>query len=113
MDNCPAVSNASQRDTDGDGQGDACDADDDGDGVPDTQDAFPLDASEALDSDSDGMGDNYEGRFGLDASDPGDAALDNDGDGATNLEEFQAGTNPTVNEPAVITIINTILLGEE
>jgi hypothetical protein len=56
------------------------------------------------------MGDNFEGAFGLDAGDPGDAALDNDGDGATNLEEFQAGTNPTVNEPAVITIINTILL---
>jgi len=35
------------------------------------------------------------------------------GDGASNLEEFQAGTNPTVNEPAVMTIINSTLLGAE
>ena len=66
------------------------DLDDDNDGVSDAQDAFPLDAS-----------------------DSGDAALDNDRDGATNLEEFQAGANPNVNEPAVTTIINTILLGAE
>jgi hypothetical protein len=38
-DNCPTVANSSQTDTDGDGQGDACDSDDDNDGVPDTGDA--------------------------------------------------------------------------
>ena len=37
FDNCPTVKNGSQVNTDGDGQGDACDADDDNDGVPDAQ----------------------------------------------------------------------------
>ena len=35
-DNCVAVANADQRDTDDDDAGDACDTDDDGDSVPDT-----------------------------------------------------------------------------
>jgi len=34
-DNCPAVANLPQTDTDRDGQGNACDADDDNDGVSD------------------------------------------------------------------------------
>jgi thrombospondin type 3 repeat protein len=40
-DNCPTTANSDQTDTDGDGQGDACDADDDNDGVPDTGDDCP------------------------------------------------------------------------
>ena len=40
-DNCPAVANAGQENSDGDGEGDACDADDDNDGVPDSGDACP------------------------------------------------------------------------
>ena len=42
-DNCPAVLNADQLNTDDDAQGNACDTDDDGDGVVDVQDACPLD----------------------------------------------------------------------
>jgi hypothetical protein len=38
FDNCPGVFNGGQEDTDGDGDGDACDNDLDGDGVPNTQD---------------------------------------------------------------------------
>lgn len=34
-DNCPAVINSSQLDTDKDGKGDECDDDDDDDGIPD------------------------------------------------------------------------------
>ena len=41
-DNCPTVANASQTNTDGDSQGNACDADDDNDGVLDVNDTFPL-----------------------------------------------------------------------
>jgi hypothetical protein len=35
LDNCPKAANPDQIDTDGDGQGNVCDADDDGDGLPD------------------------------------------------------------------------------
>jgi len=99
--------------------------------VLDNDDAFPLDPSETLDSDSDGIGDNYETANGLNPS-VDDASLDKDSDGLTNLEEFQLGSsanntdtdsdgmddgdevdtgrNPTVNEGAVITIINSILV---
>ena len=39
-DNCPAVANSDQLDSDSDGQGDACDDDDDNDSVADV-DEFP------------------------------------------------------------------------
>lgn len=45
LDNCPNISNADQKDTDGDGKGDVCDDDDDGDGVPDANDPAPMDSS--------------------------------------------------------------------
>jgi thrombospondin type 3 repeat protein len=47
------------------------------------------------DNDLDGMPNWFENRnAGLDRENPADAALDFDGDGLTNLEEFQNGTDP-------------------
>jgi hypothetical protein len=82
-------------------------ADSDADGVADALDPAPADASEWLDPDSDGRGnradadddgdgmpDDWEQFAGLDPGDASDAARDADGDGASNLAEFGAGTNP-------------------
>jgi len=48
-----------------------------------------------LDADGDGMPDEWEKKYGLNPADPVDASLDKDGDDFTNLEEFQAKTDPT------------------
>jgi hypothetical protein len=72
IDNCPAIANADQRDTDGDGAGDACDDDIDDDGLTNAEEAaVPL----------------------LDPTDPDDAAADFDQDGFSNLAEVRAGTS--------------------
>lgn len=44
------------------------------------------------DSDGDGIPDAIEEHYGLNPADPDDGALDLDGDGRTNAEEFLAGT---------------------
>ena len=82
-DNAPNVANPSQTDTDGDGIGDAADTDDDADGVTDTEDAFPLDASENTDTDGDGTGDN--------------ADLDDDNDGVPDTSD-NAPLTPNIDQ---------------
>jgi subtilase family serine protease len=46
------------------------------------------------DTDSDGMPDLWEERYGFNARNPTDATEDEDGDGYTNLKEYELGTNP-------------------
>jgi len=99
-------------------QGSNCDigayefADADGDGIADERDAFPNNPAESADTDGDLMGDNFEIANGLDPN-LNDAGLDADDDGKTNLEEFEAGTNPQVNEPAAaVSVINGILIDD-
>lgn len=46
------------------------------------------------DTDGDGIPDIWEDRYGLDSLSAADAVLDQDSDGLTNLEEYNAGTDP-------------------
>ena len=78
----------------------------DGDGHPDDADAFPDDPSEWLDTDGDGIGNNadtdddndqmpdaWETQHGLNPL-VDEAAQDLDGDGISNLDEYNQGTDP-------------------
>jgi DNA-binding beta-propeller fold protein YncE len=105
LDNCPAVANDDQADTDNDGLGDVCDtaADTDGDGVEDALDNCPSDGNPLQedfdddglgdvcdpDDDDDGLADDDELLLG---TDPFDA--DSDDDGFSDGQEVAAGSNP-------------------
>ena len=108
--------NGVSEDFDGDGIANETDADDDNDGVADIYDAFPLNASETVDTDGDGIGNNLDydddndlindvdDKFPLDASESLDLDLDglgnsvdndDDGDGTIDLEDPQP-SNPNI-----------------
>jgi hypothetical protein len=71
VDNCPAVANTAQTDTDSDGAGDACDGDDDGDGSLDAVDnCSTVPNADQADLDGDQLGD------ACDEDDDADAILD-------------------------------------
>ena len=86
-DNCHLIANSNQKDTNKDGQGDACDDDDDGDGILDTIDDFIIDKTEHTDTDKDGIGNNSDKDI------DGDGIYNNrdpdiDGDGINNDKEM-------------------------
>jgi hypothetical protein len=58
-----------------------------------------------VDTDNDGMPDWWEDQFNLNKNNPADAALDLDGDGASNADEFRAGTLPN-NANSVFRIVS-------
>ena len=47
-----------------------------------------------VDTDHDGLPNEWEEQYGFNSNDPKDASADSDGDGFTNLEEFEAKTDP-------------------
>ena len=88
-------------DTDHDGIPNKRDLDDDGDGVNDNQDPFPLDAHEWADNDHDGIGDNADcdddndgitDQKDLKPLDASNAYTDTDGDGFSDIVEYQSGS---------------------
>ncbi len=91
-DNCPAVSNSSQANHDGDLLGDACDSDDDNDGVPDGTDYCPL----STDCDSDGIPDGLDNCPAV--PNPGQADANGDGIGdaceTPSADNFSLDLNP-------------------
>lgn len=99
-DNCPLAASLDQTDSDNDRDGDICDADDDNDSVADTDDAFPLNPAYTADSDADGLPDAYESDNGLNPNDASDASADLDGDGRSNLQEFEQGGDIAVDDVA-------------
>lgn len=100
----PLLASSTPPDNDGDNVSDLNDTDDDNDTYADANDAFPFDPTEWLDTDGDLIGNNsdtdddddtmtddYEIANGLDPL-FNDSGQDKDGDGLTNLQEFNLRT---------------------
>ena len=66
-----------------------------------------LTLSSVVDMDEDGMADDWELAHGLNPNDPADAALDPDGDGRSNLQEYEDGTDPHVADSGPVVTVTT------
>src|SRR3989344_6253516 len=126
-DNCPAVANADQLDTDDDGIGNACDTDDDGDGQTDADETScgsnPLDIeSKSTDTDNDNIPDCVDTDDDNDTilDDPDNCNLiantdqaDNDQDGIGNVcDDTPDGNGGGGNEtpvPAKLTVTKVVI----
>lgn len=76
-----------------------------GDGVDHTNEVMGyLVTSTAIDTDGDGMGDDWETENGLDPNDPSDGDDDPDLDLLTNVEEYEAGYDPFAFSGGQITV---------
>lgn len=64
-----------------------------------------------LDTDGDGMDDDWELLYGFDRMNPADATEDRDGDGIDNRSEFVAGTDPTSASSAFRLIVSRVEAG--
>jgi hypothetical protein len=80
-------------------------ADADGDGLSNAQEYTGGLNPFSADSDNDQIDDLWELTYGLNPLNPDDANMDLDDDTYTNLEEYLAGTDPTVNDAEPIPII--------
>jgi len=65
------------------------------------------------DTDNDGLPDLWEEQYGLNINKPDDAVIDLDGDGLTNLEEFDLASNPIINNSIPSLRINEMLIYEQ
>lgn len=84
----------------------------DGNYNPTTQDAiFTIASDPNADDDSDGLPNGWESANGLNPSDPNDGLVDSDGDGLTNVAEFNLDKNPQSRDVGTSTLGGSIPAG--